>query len=50
MKKISEFLYQGEYKEVIYQSSSMICTGVECDTYIFADDDSRDLAIVRVAS
>lgn len=44
-EKLDEF----EGAQVTYGATETVKEGVECDTYLFNEDDTRDLAIVRVA-
>lgn len=48
--KLTEFTLNDETLTVDYVETMTVKNGVECDIYTFADDDSRDLAIVTVKS
>ncbi len=47
--KLTQFTLGGELLPVRFIETQTIKDGVECDVYAFAEDTSRDLAIVRVA-
>jgi hypothetical protein len=40
--------YSGQKRGVRFVETQQVKEGVECDIYTFVDDDTRDLAIVRV--
>lgn len=47
--KLSSFTVDGEPLQTTFVETVAVKDGVSCDVYAFADDSSRDLAIVRVA-
>lgn len=47
--KLTQFLLDGKACPVRFVGAQTVQEGVECDLYDFADDTSRDLAVVRVA-
>lgn len=46
---LTSFSLNSEDKEVIYSFTMDVADGVECDVYKFADDETKDLGIVKVA-
>jgi hypothetical protein len=48
MTKLSEFSIDGKVHRVEYVESQVVKQGVTCDIYTFADDASKDLAVVKV--
>lgn len=46
--KLASFELGGEARPVRFIETIAVKEGVECDTYAFVNDDSKDLAIVRV--
>jgi hypothetical protein len=46
--KLTDFTYQGETYTVQFVETIQVAEGVSCDTYTFAGDSTRDLAIVTV--
>ena len=49
MSKLSEFRIGNENRKVSFNETMQVKDGVECDTYSFVDDDTQDLAIVRIS-
>lgn len=47
-KKLTNFMIDGKSVPVNFVETQTVKEGVECDIYNFTNDDSRDLAIVRV--
>lgn len=47
---VSTIVVNGKTLTPRYVETQQVKDGVECDVYQFADDDSRDLAVVRVSS
>lgn len=47
--KLTQFVLDGAACSVRFIDTQIVQEGVECDLYDFADDTSKDLAIVRVA-
>lgn len=45
---LRNYVLDGELLEVDYVENQKVKEGVECDIYVFTDDETRDLAIVRV--
>ena len=48
MKNYTELLVEDKKQKVKFVETLKIAEGVECDVYIFPDDASKDLAIVRI--
>ncbi len=48
-EKLSSFSIGEQPNSVKYVETQQVKDGVECDVYTFEDDNTRDLAIVRVA-
>jgi hypothetical protein len=47
--KLTKFITKDEDFEVSFVETQQVSKGVECDVYAFIDDNSKDLAIVRVS-
>lgn len=47
--KLTQFTVDGNTVPIRYIETQTVKEGVECDLYVFTDDSSKDLAIVRVA-
>ena len=47
--KLTQFKLAGELVPVEFVETQAVKEGVECDIYLFTDDSSKDLAIVRVS-
>lgn len=48
-ERLSEFFLGMQVVPVRFVETQQVKEGVECDIYVFEDDDSKDLAIIRVA-
>lgn len=46
--RLATFLFDGEQLTVNFVETLQVKEGVSCDVYTFADDDTKDLAIVTV--
>jgi len=47
--RLDSFSLSGQDESITYVETVWVKEGVECDVYVFDDDDTRDLGIVRVA-
>jgi len=47
--KLTEFEHLGNVAAIQFVETQQVKDGVECDIYKFANDDKRDLAVVRIA-
>lgn len=48
-QKLTSFNYAGQDRKITFVETIRVKEGVDCNVYAFADDDSQDLAIVKVA-
>lgn len=46
--RIDRFTFRGQEFAVRYAGTMAVAQGVECDTYLFENDDTRDLGIIKV--
>ena len=47
-RKLTEFRLNGDVVPVQFVETQVVKEGVTCDIYLFPNDNSKDLAIVRV--
>lgn len=48
-QNLKEFQLDSDPQSVEFVGTERVCEGVECDVYVFIEDDSKDLGIIKVA-